>query len=158
MLFKVSKVIIPYPSCCILVGAMARGQQKLQSQAKAAEKAAKAKKQQGHNANSQKKAAQQALVFSCSVCKVCSGPISEIVTASNLDHALTLFLSVVLIFLDVIIFRPRCQTQRLTSNTSKTNIRKTTCLLNCYRLEKAIPFFQLNVICEGGKRLSGFLF
>ena len=54
----------------MISGAMARGQQKLQSQAKAAEKAAKAKKQQGHSANEQKKAAQQALVFSCSVCKV----------------------------------------------------------------------------------------
>lgn len=49
---------------------MARGQQKLQSQAKAAEKAAKAKKQQGHNANLQKKAAQKALVHVCAVCKV----------------------------------------------------------------------------------------
>lgn len=49
---------------------MARGQQKLQSQQKAAEKAAKAKKQQGHNANTQKKAAQKALVHVCAVCKV----------------------------------------------------------------------------------------
>jgi hypothetical protein len=49
---------------------MARGQQKLQSQAKAAEKLAKQKKQQGHNANTQKKAAQAALVHVCSVCKV----------------------------------------------------------------------------------------
>lgn len=49
---------------------MARGQQKLQSQAKAQEKAAKAKKQAGHSANDQKKAAQKALVFVCSVCKV----------------------------------------------------------------------------------------
>jgi hypothetical protein len=49
---------------------MARGQQKLQSQAKAAEKMAKQKKQQGHNANLQKKAAQAALVHVCSVCKV----------------------------------------------------------------------------------------
>lgn len=49
---------------------MARGQQKLQSQAKAAEKAAKAKKQQGHSANDQKKAAQKALVHICAVCKV----------------------------------------------------------------------------------------
>lgn len=49
---------------------MARGQQKLQSQAKAAEKAAKVKKQQGHSANDQKKAAQKALVHVCSVCKV----------------------------------------------------------------------------------------
>uniref|UniRef100_A0A224Y4Z8 Small EDRK-rich factor-like N-terminal domain-containing protein n=2 Tax=Panstrongylus TaxID=65342 RepID=A0A224Y4Z8_9HEMI len=48
---------------------MARGQQKIQSQAKAAERAAKQKKQQGHNANSQKKAAQKALVFACAVCK-----------------------------------------------------------------------------------------
>ncbi|XP_075209758.1 zinc finger protein 706-like [Lycorma delicatula] len=48
---------------------MARGQQKLQSQAKAAEKMAKQKKQQGHNANEQKKAALKALVFVCTVCK-----------------------------------------------------------------------------------------
>lgn len=49
---------------------MARGQQKIQSQQKAAEKAAKVKKQQGHSANDQKKAAQAALVHSCAVCKV----------------------------------------------------------------------------------------
>jgi hypothetical protein len=49
---------------------MARGQQKLQSQAKAADKAAKMKKQSGHSANEQKKAAQKALVFVCVVCKV----------------------------------------------------------------------------------------
>lgn len=54
----------------IQVEKMARGQQKLQSQAKAAEKLAKQKKQQGHNANLQKKAAQAALVHVCSVCKV----------------------------------------------------------------------------------------
>lgn len=50
---------------------MARGQQKLQSQAKAAEKASKIKKQQGHSATDQKKAAQKALVHVCAVCKVC---------------------------------------------------------------------------------------
>lgn len=49
---------------------MARGQQKLQSQAKAQEKLAKQKKQQGHSATDQKKAAQKALVHVCSVCKV----------------------------------------------------------------------------------------
>lgn len=49
---------------------MARGHQKIQSQAKAQEKQAKMKKQQGHNANEQKKAAQKALVFICAVCKV----------------------------------------------------------------------------------------
>lgn len=49
---------------------MARGQQKLQSQAKAQEKQAKQKKQQGHSATAQKKAAQKALVHVCSVCKV----------------------------------------------------------------------------------------
>ncbi|XP_063701513.1 zinc finger protein 706-like [Culicoides brevitarsis] len=48
---------------------MARGQQKVQSQQKAQEKAAKLKKQQGHSAADQKKAASKALVFSCSVCK-----------------------------------------------------------------------------------------
>lgn len=50
---------------------MARGQQKLQSQAKAAEKLSKLKKQQGHSATDQKKAAQKALVHVCVVCKVC---------------------------------------------------------------------------------------
>lgn len=49
---------------------MARGQQKVQSQAKAAEKQAKMKKQQGHSANEQKKAAQKALIHACSICKV----------------------------------------------------------------------------------------
>lgn len=49
---------------------MARGQQKLQSQAKAQEKASKLKKQHGHSATDQKKAAQKALVHVCSVCKV----------------------------------------------------------------------------------------
>lgn len=49
---------------------MARGQQKLQSQAKAQEKQAKMKKQSGHSANAQKKAAQKALVHVCAVCKV----------------------------------------------------------------------------------------
>ncbi|CAD6228106.1 GSCOCG00006355001-RA-CDS [Cotesia congregata] len=48
---------------------MARGHQKIQSQAKAAEKSAKMKKQQGHSANEQKKAAQKALVHVCVVCK-----------------------------------------------------------------------------------------
>lgn len=49
---------------------MARGQQKAQSQAKSAEKQAKMKKQQGHSANEQKKAAQKALRHACIVCKV----------------------------------------------------------------------------------------
>lgn len=49
---------------------MARGHQKLQSQAKAQEKAGKIKKQQGHSAADQKKAAQKALVISCAICKV----------------------------------------------------------------------------------------
>jgi len=44
---------------------MARGHQKIQSQAKTAEKQAKMKKQQGHSANDQKKAAQKALVHVC---------------------------------------------------------------------------------------------
>ncbi|XP_063548969.1 zinc finger protein 706-like [Cydia strobilella] len=48
---------------------MARGQQKIQSQAKAAEKMSKMKKQQGHSATDQKKAAQKALVHVCVLCK-----------------------------------------------------------------------------------------
>ena len=55
---------------CTAVLDMARGQQKIQSQQKAAEKNAKAKKQQGHNAADQKKAALKALVYVCAVCKV----------------------------------------------------------------------------------------
>lgn len=54
----------------IFLSRMARGHQKIQSQAKAAEKSAKIKKQQGHSANEQKKAAQKALVHVCAVCKV----------------------------------------------------------------------------------------
>lgn len=46
---------------------MARGQQKIQSQQKNAEKAAKLKKAQSHD---QKKAAQAALTYKCTVCMV----------------------------------------------------------------------------------------
>merc|ERR1712038_988206 len=49
--------------------AMARGHQKIQSQQKAQEKAAKLKKQQGHSAADQKKAANAALKIACTVCK-----------------------------------------------------------------------------------------
>ena len=49
---------------------MARGQQKIQSQQKAAERNAKAKKQAGHSASDQKKSAAVALKATCSVCKV----------------------------------------------------------------------------------------
>ncbi|CAB3372338.1 Hypothetical predicted protein [Cloeon dipterum] len=49
---------------------MARGHQKIQSQAKAQEKQAKMKKQQGHSASDQQKAAAKALVFACAICKV----------------------------------------------------------------------------------------
>lgn len=48
---------------------MARGQQKIQSQQKAAEKQAKMKKQAGHSATDQKKAAMAALKSSCTICK-----------------------------------------------------------------------------------------
>ena len=51
---------------------MARGQQKLQSQQKNAEKMAKLKKSQGHD---QKKAAAAALKFNCTVCKVNNGAV-----------------------------------------------------------------------------------
>ena len=46
---------------------MARGHQKFQSQQKNAQKQEKLKKAQGHD---QKSAAQKALVFTCTVCKV----------------------------------------------------------------------------------------
>jgi len=48
---------------------MARGHQKIQSQQKAQEAAAKRKKQEGHSASDQKKAAGAALKAQCSVCK-----------------------------------------------------------------------------------------
>lgn len=51
---------------------MARGQQKIQSQQKAAKKAQELKRQQGHD---QKTAAQKALVFTCAVCKVSSDAV-----------------------------------------------------------------------------------
>lgn len=63
----------------ITVKEMARGHQKLQSQAKTQEKTAKAKKQQGHSATEQKKAAQKALVHACVVCKVSIKFITNIV-------------------------------------------------------------------------------
>ena len=46
---------------------MARGHQKFQSQQKNAQKMEKIKKSQGHD---QKSAAQKALIFTCTVCKV----------------------------------------------------------------------------------------
>ena len=49
---------------------MARGHQKIQSQQKAQEAAAKRKKQEGHSASAQKNAAAAALKASCQVCKV----------------------------------------------------------------------------------------
>ena len=49
---------------------MARGQQKIQSQQKAAEKAAKLKKMQGQTLKDSKNAAAAGLKASCSVCKV----------------------------------------------------------------------------------------
>lgn len=48
---------------------MARGQQKIQSQQKAAEKAAKLKKQAGNSLSDQKKAAMAGLKSVCTVCR-----------------------------------------------------------------------------------------
>jgi len=48
---------------------MARGQQKIQSQQKAQEKAAKLKKQAGHSAANQKATAAVGLKCVCTVCK-----------------------------------------------------------------------------------------
>jgi len=48
---------------------MARGQQKIQSQQKAAEKAAKLKKQEGNSLKAQKQAAAAGLKMTCSVCR-----------------------------------------------------------------------------------------
>ena len=49
---------------------MARGHQKIQSQQKAQEAAAKRKKAEGHSAKDQAKAASAALKTKCSVCMV----------------------------------------------------------------------------------------
>ena len=49
---------------------MARGHQKIQSQQKAQEAAAKRKKAEGHSAKAQKQAAAAALSTKCSVCMV----------------------------------------------------------------------------------------
>lgn len=56
-----------YVSLCCLEKAMARGQQKIQSQQKNAKKAAEKKKGQGAD---QKTAAKAALVHTCPVCRV----------------------------------------------------------------------------------------
>ena len=71
---------------------MARGQQKIQSQQKAAERNAKAKKQAGHSANDQKKSAAVALKTTCSVCKVCHFYEKSIIgkIANNTFHFLFL--------------------------------------------------------------------
>ena len=53
---------------------MARGQQKIQSQAKAQKKSEG--KNKGHNLHEQKKAAAKALVHACPVCKVGAQPCS----------------------------------------------------------------------------------
>lgn len=65
---------------------MARGHQKIQSQAKAAEKMSKMKKQQGHSATDQKKAAQKALVHVCVVCKVMSNICFSVSESSGRQH------------------------------------------------------------------------
>lgn len=94
---------------------MARGHQKIQSQAKAAEKQAKMKKQQGHSANDQKKAAQKALVHVCVLCKVRSVQSIlnifkiELINTTNLLHS------------------HKCRIPRLTSSILRTSIPKTTC-------------------------------
>ena len=49
---------------------MARGHQKIQSQQKAQEAAAKRKKAEGHSAKAQKAAASAALNTKCSICMV----------------------------------------------------------------------------------------
>lgn len=71
---------------------MARGQQKIQSQQKAAERNAKAKKQAGHSANDQKKSAAVALKTTCSVCRVCNFYEKSIIgkIANNTFHFLFL--------------------------------------------------------------------
>lgn len=97
---------------------MARGQQKLQSQAKAAEKAAKMKKQSGHSANDQKKAAQKALVHVCVVCKV--------------SYKRAKYLPDVTLFYNDMYFmyRHKCPILKRISNTSKINILKIKCPKN----------------------------
>ena len=61
---------------------MARGHQKIQSQQKAQEKAAKIKKQQGHSAGDQRQSAAAALKSSCGICKVRDGHKSIIKTGT----------------------------------------------------------------------------
>ena len=93
---------------------MARGQQKIQSQQKAAEKAAKAKKQQGHSATDQKKAALAALVHVCAVCKV-------------IQVNLNIFSMFIHFFFHV--FSHKCQIRKLTNNILRTNIPRIHCLM-----------------------------
>lgn len=99
---------------------MARGHQKIQSQAKAQEKAAKMKKQSGHSAQDQKKAAQKALVISCLVCKVsCCNEI-------NLKEKLNGILMKMVLTLN---FSRKCQIPRLINSILKISIRKMNCQL-----------------------------
>ena len=62
---------------------MARGQQKIQSQQKKAEKNAKLKKQAGSD---QKKSAAKALIFTCTVCKVI--PWTKLLSGPNFRELL----------------------------------------------------------------------
>lgn len=102
---------------------MARGHQKIQSQAKAQEKAAKAKKQSGHSANDQKKAAQKALVISCAVCKV-----SE--KERKIKHIKYFHqISFTIFNLLKIYFSHKCPIQRHINNISRTSIQNPNCLL-----------------------------
>lgn len=96
---------------------MARGHQKLQSQAKTQEKTAKAKKQQGHSATEQKKAAQKALVHACAICKVGN--------AKQLQKIYFYFKN-----FSFLIARLKCPIRKHINNISRTSILKVNYRLN----------------------------
>ena len=65
---------------------MARGHQKIQSQQKAQEAAAKRKKAEGHSAKDQKNAATAALKAKCSVCMVSHFKVALMILRPDLDR------------------------------------------------------------------------
>lgn len=116
------------PDVCVSEKAMARGQQKIQSQQKNAKKAAEKKKSQGAD---QKTAAKAALVHTCPVCRVrnlCDLSDSQKVTGlicctqTYLDSFLKKFCYSV--------YRHRCQTPKPLNSILKANTQNLLCLLS----------------------------
>ena len=104
---------------------MARGHQKIQSQQKAQEAAAKRKKAEGHSAKDQKNAATAALKAKCSVCMVSHFKVALMILRPNLKALLGNLHDILYVYNNnFLIFRLKCQILKHTNSTSKINILK----------------------------------